>query len=302
MGLFFQSISIEMTAVKPAGKGKAAKGKNAGKASKGKTGPKKTIVKGKGKAAAPATTANPLIQSTARNYAIGNDVQYKGDLTRYVKWPRYIKLQRQRRVLLTRLKVPPMINQFTQTLDKNLATQLFKLADKYRPEDKASKKKRLLRAAALKVKAQKEGKEANIKSKKPCVVKCGINHVTALVEQKKAKLVVIAHDVDPIELVVWLPTLCRRMGVPYCIVKGKARLGAVVRKKTATCLAFTDVNPADKSDFSKLCQAMTENYNNKYDDVKRRWGGAALGIKSTHKRAAASRAAAKEAREQEMTV
>lgn len=38
---------------------------------------------------------------------------------------------------------------------------------------------------------------------------------------------VIAHDVDPIELVVWLPTLCRIMEVPYCIVKGKSRLGAV---------------------------------------------------------------------------
>ena len=38
---------------------------------------------------------------------------------------------------------------------------------------------------------------------------------------------VIAHDVDPIELVVWLPALCRKMEIPYCIVKGKARLGAV---------------------------------------------------------------------------
>jgi large subunit ribosomal protein L7Ae len=38
---------------------------------------------------------------------------------------------------------------------------------------------------------------------------------------------VIAHDVDPIELVVWLPALCRKMEVPYCIVKGKARLGSV---------------------------------------------------------------------------
>ena len=45
--------------------------------------------------------------------------------------------------------------------------------------------------------------------------------------QGKAQLVVIAHDVDPIELVVWLPALCRKMGVPYAIVKGKARLGAV---------------------------------------------------------------------------
>jgi len=34
---------------------------------------------------------------------------------------------------------------------------------------------------------------------------------------------VISHDVDPIELVVWLPALCRKMGIPYCIVKSKAR-------------------------------------------------------------------------------
>jgi hypothetical protein len=45
--------------------------------------------------------------------------------------------------------------------------------------------------------------------------------------QKKSQLVVIAHDVDPIELVVWLPALCRKMEIPYCIVKGKSRLGAV---------------------------------------------------------------------------
>lgn len=45
--------------------------------------------------------------------------------------------------------------------------------------------------------------------------------------QSKAQLVVIAHDVDPIELVVWLPALCRKMEVPYCIVKGKSRLGSV---------------------------------------------------------------------------
>lgn len=37
----------------------------------------------------------------------------------------------------------------------------------------------------------------------------------------------IAHDVNPIELVVWLPALCRKMGVPYCIIKGKVRLGYV---------------------------------------------------------------------------
>jgi hypothetical protein len=68
------------------------------------------------------------------------------------------------------------------------------------------------------------GKEAD--KKKPIVVKYGINHITNLIENKKAQMVVIAHDVDPIELVVWLPALCKKMGVPYCIVKVRAARSA----------------------------------------------------------------------------
>lgn len=36
--------------------------------------------------------------------------------------------------------------------------------------------------------------------KKPKFVKFGLRHVTALVESKKARLVIIAHDVDPLEV------------------------------------------------------------------------------------------------------
>lgn len=61
------------------------------------------------------------------------------------------------------------------------------------------------------------------------VVKYGINHITQLVESGKAQAVVIAHDVDPIELVVWLPALCKKMGVPYCIVKVRVLLGLHAR-------------------------------------------------------------------------
>ncbi len=68
---------------------------------------------------------------------------------------------------------------------------------------------------------QAEAREKGTKTdkKKPVVVKFGLNHITHLVETSKAKLVVIAHDVDPIELVVWLPAVCRKMDVPYIIVK-----------------------------------------------------------------------------------
>lgn len=44
------------------------------------------------------------------------------------------------------------------------------------------------------------------------------------------------------QLVVFLPALCRKMGVPYCIIKGKARLGRLVHRKTCTTVAFTQVN------------------------------------------------------------
>ncbi|XP_075515242.1 large ribosomal subunit protein eL8y-like [Primulina tabacum] len=135
-------------------------------------------------------------------------------------------------ILKQRLKVPPPIHQFSKTLDMNLAASLFKMMLKYRPEDEAQKKERLLKRAQ----AEAEGKTPEVK--KPIVVKYGLNHVTYLIEQNKAQLVVIAHDVDPIELVVWLPALCRKMESPYCIVKGKARLGTVCSSMELLCILF----------------------------------------------------------------
>ena len=76
------------------------------------------------------------------------------------------------------------------------ATQLFRLLNKYRPETKLQKKDRLKQEAAKRA----EGDGSSLSKKPPPVVKYGINHVTSLVEQKKAQLVVIAHDVDPIEV------------------------------------------------------------------------------------------------------
>ncbi|KAJ2892958.1 60S ribosomal protein L8 [Coemansia aciculifera] len=232
---------------------------------------------------------NPLFERRPRKFGIGQDVQPNRDLSRYVKWPHYVRLQRQRKILRMRLKVPPAINQFTQTLDRNTAVQLFKLIAKYRPETKQEKKARLT-AQAEKVAA---GQKADESAEKPFVVKYGINHITSLVESKKAQLVVIANDVDPIELVIWLPALCRKMGIPYCIVKSKARLGTVVHQKTATALAITGVKPEDKQALSALVSAVNANFTEKSDEIRRTWGGGVMGTKAIAKVAKRESAAAK---------
>merc|ERR1711920_112851 len=194
---------------------------------------------------------------------------------RFVRWPKFVRLQRMKRVMLMRLKVPPAINQFNMAIDKNQAAQLFKLMKKYMPETAEEKKARLMGMAQQK----NDGQE--VKTKKPQVIKYGLNHVTTLIEQKQAKLVAIAHDVDPIEMVCWLPALCRKKDVPYCIIKGKGRLGMLVHKKAASCVALTTVRQEDKAELDKLADNFKAQFNDNAE-VRRRWGGGIMGMKSQH--------------------
>merc|ERR1712232_1517438 len=113
-----------------------------------------------------------LFQRTTKNLRIGGNVQPKRDLTRFVRWPRYILLQRQRRVLYQRLRVPPAINQFSKTLTSNQSKNLWRLLKKYTPESKKDKVARLADAA------EKKAKGEETKTNKPHTLKFGLNHVT----------------------------------------------------------------------------------------------------------------------------
>merc|ERR1712012_1383282 len=196
---------------------------------------------------------NPLFEKRPKNFGIGQDIQPKRDLSRFVAWPKYIRLQRQKAILFQRLKVPPPINQFNQTLDRQTATQLFRLLDKYRPESKQEKKTRLKMRAEQRAK----GKE-DTPTKRPNCVRSGVNTVTTLVEQKKA------------------------------------RLGRVVRRKTAACLALCAANPEDRAAMSKLTEAVKTNFNERFEEIRRHWGGGVMGSKSLARIAKLEKAKAKE--------
>jgi len=65
-----------------------------------KTTAKRTVLVGDASAAAGSGKKNPLFKKNPRNFRIGGDIQPKRDLTRFVKWPKYIRIQRQRRILM----------------------------------------------------------------------------------------------------------------------------------------------------------------------------------------------------------
>ena len=56
-------------------------------------------------------------------------------------------------------------------------------------------------------------------------VRKGTNETTKAVERGQAKLVVIAEDVDPPEVVAHLPLLCEEHKIPYIFVPNKRKLG-----------------------------------------------------------------------------
>merc|ERR1719409_148401 len=127
-------------------------------------------------------TKDPLLAARPKNFTVGNDLNNrKRDVTRFVLWPKYIKRQRQKRVLERRLKVPPALNMFRKTLDNQTKGELFKLLGKYKPETRKEKRERL-QDAAEKKKADPKAKVA----KRKAALKFGIQQVTRMVEEKRA--------------------------------------------------------------------------------------------------------------------
>jgi large subunit ribosomal protein L7Ae len=59
-------------------------------------------------------------------------------------------------------------------------------------------------------------------------VRKGTNETTKAIERAQAKLVVIAEDVDPPEVVAHLPLLCEERKIPYMFVPSKEKVGNAV--------------------------------------------------------------------------
>lgn len=227
------------------------------------------------KAAPVAADASPFV-ARPKNFGIGADVPYARDISRFMRWPTFVTRQRKKRVLQHRLKVPPALNQFAKVLDRNTRNEVLKLLKKYAPETRKQRRERVKKAAEAKA----ADKKKTASTAAPTSIVSGIQEVTRAVETKKAKLVVIANDVDPIELVLWLPALCRANKIPYAIVKDKARLGEAVHQKTVTCVAVTSVDASDDGNLKNIIRSVNARFLARTKVLEKQWGGLKLSLRS----------------------
>ncbi|MGC2034794.1 MAG: 50S ribosomal protein L7Ae [Thermoplasmata archaeon] len=76
-------------------------------------------------------------------------------------------------------------------------------------------------------------------------IRVGTNEVTKSSERAEAKMVVMAEDVDPVEILVHIPMLCEEKRIPYIYVPKKQRLGqSAGLSKSAASVAVVEAGEA----------------------------------------------------------
>jgi large subunit ribosomal protein L7Ae len=89
-------------------------------------------------------------------------------------------------------------------------------------------------------------------------IKIGINEVTKVIERNTAKLVLIAEDVAPVEIIMHVPILCKEKKVPFSYVKTREELGKISGiSAKASSIAIMDEGVA-KKEFSSLLTKISE--------------------------------------------
>jgi len=86
--------------------------------------------------------------------------------------------------------------------------------------------------------------------KKTGKLKKGVNEVTKIVERGQAKLVIIATDVNPPEIVMHLPVLCDEREIPYINVSSREELGSAAGLTVPTA-SVAIINEGDAANLVK---------------------------------------------------
>lgn len=85
----------------------------------------------------------------------------------------------------------------------------------------------------------------------------------------------IANVMDPTTLVAFLPVLCHKMELLYCIVKGKARVGHPVQRRAATHSSPSHRLIWKTKGFWRSCwKPSGDKFNDRFDETHHHWEAA----------------------------
>ncbi|MFX1531487.1 MAG: ribosomal L7Ae/L30e/S12e/Gadd45 family protein [Promethearchaeota archaeon] len=90
-------------------------------------------------------------------------------------------------------------------------------------------------------------------------IRKGMNEVTKSIERKLAKLVVMAEDVSPPEILFHIPLLCEEKDIPYGYLSTKKELGNTARiNVSASAIAIENVGTGNEDILNDVIKKIKE--------------------------------------------
>ena len=86
----------------------------------------------------------------------------------------------------------------------------------------------------------------------------GANEVTKQVERGQAKLVIMAEDITPEEILAHMPILCEEKNIPYAYVPSKDELGSAAGLHVSTAAIAVLNTGKDKNSLETLVKKIAE--------------------------------------------
>jgi len=88
-------------------------------------------------------------------------------------------------------------------------------------------------------------------------IRKGMNEVTKSIERSLAKLVIMAEDVTPPEILFHIPLLCEEKGIPFCYVSTKKELGNSARiNVSSSAIAIENVGTGNERELEDIIKKL----------------------------------------------
>jgi large subunit ribosomal protein L7Ae len=90
-------------------------------------------------------------------------------------------------------------------------------------------------------------------------IRKGMNEVTKSIERNSAKLIVMAEDVSPPEILFHVPLLCEEKSVPYAYLSTKKELGSAVQINVgSSAIAIENVGTGNENILNDIVKKLEQ--------------------------------------------